>query len=373
MGTVGAPTAALQDGSVQVAWSPPGGDHAVTGYRVRRYGAGGAGVDAGPACAGLVTATTCIEADVPEGTWRYAVTPELHGWTGVEGPLGEPVEVTPADPAPTVTSVALVKSLGGTAGWIRSGGGFHVYAALDGGTGPVSVRADLSAFAAGTSVALTTAGGPWVVDGVTYGWRTAEVVAGAALPDAATTYAVTAIDGLGRTSSASSTATVDDVAPAPYDVTTTDAARPGTMDVGDRITYTFTEVIDAASVMTGWSGTEIDAVVRVTDGGTGADSLTVWDDANAFQLRLGTLTLGRSDYVTATMTFGASGTRARVRLSGTTVVVVLGSPSASGSVVVGSTGTGTMRWTPRSGLWDRAGNACPTTGINERGSLDREF
>lgn len=364
-----------QGGSVQVSWTPTVADEGtapVLGYRVRRYGAGGVGVDAGPACSGVVVTTACIEDGVPDGSWRYAVTPVLHAWSGHEGPWSAAIDIGQTDPAPVVTAVAIRKSLGGQAGWIRSGGAFHIYADIDGPTSTV-VTAEASGFGVGPSVALSAAGGPWVVDGTTYGWRSQELTAGSSLADATTPFSVTAVDGSGRSSSRTGSATVDDVAPAPFDVTTTDVSRPGTMDAGDRITFTFSEPVEAGSILTDWSGDEIDAVVRVTEGGTGADALTFWDGGNAVQLRLGTLTLGRTDYVSATMTFGAAGTRSRVRVSGSTVIVTLGGPSAAGSVVVGGTGTGTMRWTPRTGMWDRAGNACPTTGINERGLTDREF
>jgi Bacterial Ig-like domain/Chitobiase/beta-hexosaminidase C-terminal domain len=59
------------------------------GYLVRRYDADGRSQRMGTACAGRVAGPAlvlrCVERKVPEGTWRYAVTPVLGGWTGTEG------------------------------------------------------------------------------------------------------------------------------------------------------------------------------------------------------------------------------------------------------------------------------------------------
>jgi hypothetical protein len=63
--------------------------HRTGGYRVLRYDAGGQSLEVRGGCAGTVTGSggrgECVEHDVPEGTWEYAVTPVLGGWTGTEG------------------------------------------------------------------------------------------------------------------------------------------------------------------------------------------------------------------------------------------------------------------------------------------------
>jgi hypothetical protein len=46
----------------------------------------------------------CVDHGVPEGNWKYAVTPVLGGWTGTEGPRRE---VTVARPTVTVVSPAV--------------------------------------------------------------------------------------------------------------------------------------------------------------------------------------------------------------------------------------------------------------------------
>jgi hypothetical protein len=71
----------------------PLGSHRAGGYRVLRYDAGGHSLEVRGGCAGMVAGSggsaECVEHGVPEGTWEYAVTPVLGGWTGTEGPHTE--------------------------------------------------------------------------------------------------------------------------------------------------------------------------------------------------------------------------------------------------------------------------------------------
>ena len=81
------PTAFAVLTTVSVAWSATSvGDGAVAGYVVKRYDAvSGAASAVGGTCTGVVPASTCTDAAVPIGTWRYTVTPVHYGWTGTEG------------------------------------------------------------------------------------------------------------------------------------------------------------------------------------------------------------------------------------------------------------------------------------------------
>jgi Chitobiase/beta-hexosaminidase C-terminal domain len=58
----------------------------VGGYLVSRYpsAGGSAAMSTVGSCTGTVVATSCVEDDVPGGTWRYTVTPVLGGWHGAE-------------------------------------------------------------------------------------------------------------------------------------------------------------------------------------------------------------------------------------------------------------------------------------------------
>ena len=79
------------------------GRHRAGGYRVRRYGQDGRPRRMRSGCAervaGGAVALRCFERDVPAGTWSYAVTPLLGGFTGREGPRRE-ITVGDREPSP---------------------------------------------------------------------------------------------------------------------------------------------------------------------------------------------------------------------------------------------------------------------------------
>jgi hypothetical protein len=62
------------------------GGSAVGGYTVSRYSVstGGTPTAATGGCSGTVTALTCTEQSVPDGTWYYTVTPKIALWAGAE-------------------------------------------------------------------------------------------------------------------------------------------------------------------------------------------------------------------------------------------------------------------------------------------------
>lgn len=80
--------------TVNVSWPASAGGSPVAGYEVRSYHATtGTPRVVGAACAGTVAGTSCSEADVPDGSWRYSVIPRQQAWAGAESPLSEPVAV----------------------------------------------------------------------------------------------------------------------------------------------------------------------------------------------------------------------------------------------------------------------------------------
>ena len=135
------------------------------------------------------------------------------------------------------------------------------------------------------------------------------------------------------------TATVtitDNIPPTAIDVqaTNTSGGPVGQLDPGDTITFTFTEPIDPNSIVAGWDGTGSRNVVSaVFDTGilglpTGPDRLEVYNAANSAP-PLGSVNLGRNDYVRAavgfgSIDFGATGTPSTMTISGNTVTIVLG-------------------------------------------------
>ena len=200
-------------------------------------------------------------------------------------------------------------------------------------------------------------------------------------------FTYTANDGTLNSNIATVTIT-DNTAPTVVDVQAPNTSGPvSELDQGDTIIFTFSEPIDPTSIVAGWNGTgSTNVVIRVLDTSflgfpTGPDRLEVYNAANSALLPLGSVDLGRNDYVFAPLgigriNFGATGTPSTMTISGNTVTIVLGSYNEEGlsqGSVAG--GTGRMTWTPAAGLKDFAGNTLAITSAAEsdQGQFDRDF
>ncbi|MGZ5408352.1 MAG: hypothetical protein ACXWDG_11290, partial [Aeromicrobium sp.] len=126
--------------------------------------------------------------------------------------------------------------------------------------------------------------------------------------------------------------------------------------------------MDTYSILAGWTGASTPVVVRLNDGPS--DSIAIYNAADSSPLPLGTISLGRGDYSTSNITFGASGTTSTMVRSGAVITIRLGTPSA---VATTAGGTGTMNWTPSAAATDRAGNASTTAVRAEAGTEDADF
>lgn len=363
-------------GAITVRWSPVA---IADAYRVERFDPSGSPVVPIGACASPTTSNSCVESPAPPGTWTYAVRAGLARWSGPAGPTGAPVIVAGADTAPpTVTSAAVSLAEGVSSGWIRSSGSYRVFASASddgaGATGVATVRADLTALTGASGLLELAPGGPWWVGGESFGWRSAPFTTSAGLVDGAErSFSVTATDGTGNAGSRSGKVFVDSGPPSTLDVQTTAGQTAGRAESGDRVIFTFSEPVDAASISAGWSGqSAVPVTVRITDGGSGNDVLTVWDATNTTQTAIGSVNLDRTDYVAGTVLFGSTSAPSTMALSGATVTVTLGAPNIAARVVAGS-GTGSMVWTPNVAVTDRAGNPCTSATRTESGSRDREF
>jgi hypothetical protein len=295
---------------------------------------------------------------------------------------GNVVSAAPDFRAPTVGGSAIAKAAGGTAGFIRQGGSYHVYAnASDTGnpaSGVADVSADVSAITAGAS-AVALSAGSFNVDGTSYGYRSAALTADNPLPAGAKGYSVRATDADGNGPATEGfSVTVDNTTPAGADVQAQNGG--GTVrraDPGDVVTFTWTEPVDPASVTAGWDGTATPVVVRLVKGAVLApDTLRVFDPTNSTQLPLGVLTLGTGGYVNGvlggeTATFGLGGTPSTMVRSGSNITITLG--SADGASTAAVLLAGTMSWTPSATATDRAGNPSSTAATSEGGAGDVEF
>jgi hypothetical protein len=316
--------------------------------------------------AGSATATITLPAGTAQGAHAiYAV-----------GSAGETSSAALTVNRPTVAGAVIAKSAGGVPGAIKQSGTYYVYANVTGsGTPPAglaSLTADVSAITTGQTAAALSSGS-YTVDGQSYNYRSAQLTAKSSLTAGATAFTLKVTDSAGTATTTSYSVTVDNTAPRTSDIQTTNVAggTAGKPEAGDTVIFTYSKAVDPSTVLSGWDGGSQSVVAQIVDGGTsGDDKLEVLNASTLTQLPLGTVDLGRKDYVTKTTTFGASGTAATMVMSGSAITVTLGTPSATATIAAG---TGTMVWTPSTTVTDAAGNAVSASTVNETGTGDKDF
>lgn len=229
--TVGAgalPTAVAGPSSVVVSWSAStlSTGTSVSGYTVNRYDAATLTQQTTlTGCSGLVTALTCTETTVPDGAWRYSITPRFAtNWVGAESAKSTSVstESTPPVNAITLSNVTGSAVKSGNTVYYRGtvAGSFTLTNTLtDAGSGPASsATAALGGTSTGWSHSPTTvttpAGGPYV--SAPFSWT-----AGAA---SSPTEVVTGRDVIGNAATTTLTF-VDDVTGPTGSVSYTDGFR----------------------------------------------------------------------------------------------------------------------------------------------------
>jgi hypothetical protein len=297
-------------------------------------------------------------------------------FTAKTASAGNGVTSAPDWDPPTASSSVIAKTQGGTPGFIHQGGTYNVYSSVaDSGkpaSGVASVTANIATITTGQSAA-PLAVGSFAISAESYNYRTANLTANAVLAANTYTYSLTSTDkgGRGRTQTGY-TVTVDNTAPIASDIQTANksgniAGRP---DIGDTVVFTFSEPIDPTSVLAGWTGAATNVVTRIDNNTPTNDRLAVFNAANTTQLPLGTINLGRNDYVSASATFGATGTASTMVMSGNAITVTLGTAS-SGPTTASSTGA--MIWSPSASAFDRAGNAESAATKTETGTADKDF
>jgi hypothetical protein len=139
----------------------------------------------------------------------------------------------------------------------------------------------------------------------------------------------------------------------------------GKLGSGDTITFTFSESIDPASILSGWSGASTAVRVRFADASSN-DTLTVQDSGGGTTVKLGTVTTG-GNYVTANA--NVTSTMAR-SADGKSVVVTLGTPTSVSPLAVGARN---MSWALVAGPKDVAGNALVTPATRAENDSDVDF
>jgi hypothetical protein len=276
---------------------------------------------------------------------------------------------------PTVDAVVASKGTG-VDGHVRPGGTYYVYADVPGDSGvppsgTKSVATDVSALTAAEGAAALAAG-TFTRGGTTYNRRSGLLTVDPGTTEGVKTFTLTAVDNDdNETHKINLPVTVDATPPATTDVQGTNGSggTAGRPEAGDQVTYTFSERVEADTILAGWSGIPADLVtVRLTDDPAG-DILAVYDRTNTVATALGAVALGGTDYTGADATFADSSIEMSTSAPWT-VTVTLGTPS--GPTTTQSSPT-TSSWMPQAGITDVAGNALPTTARSETGAADADL
>lgn len=267
--------------------------------------------------------------------------------------------------APSASASAIAKAQGGTAGYVRAGGAYFVYANVtDSGSpasGVASVKANVSALTSGQT-AVTLQPGSYSLGGVTYSYRSVELKVGSGIAAGVKSYSLALSDSAGNAHSQSFSVTVDNTPLAGSSLATANdsGGTSGKPEKGDSVTFTFNEAPEPGSIVPGWTGTTA-ATVSVSIADTGSsDTLTV----NGSAATLGSVAL-QANYTTAGK--NSTFTGSTMTLSGSTLKIVLGSEPAGNART--ETTKRAFAWTPSSSIYDQAGNACstaPVTSANVR-------
>jgi hypothetical protein len=284
--------------------------------------------------------------------------------------------------APVVSGVVIHKASAGAKqgyfnGYVKTSGTYFVYADVAESGNPASgfaasnpVTASLTNLGGSATGALTS--GSCSSQGVTYNWCGGPFTVSAGTTAGSKTYTLTTTDQVPNSATtAAQSVTVDNTVPAGTTVQTANAGTTaGKAEQNDTITFTFNDVIDPESVLSGWTGTSTPITVRFTNN---TDRLQLWNSANTAQLTsMGQVTMPNNNYVSAAMNF--TGSTMALDTTAKTITVTLGTPSAPASV--GTGGSGTMSWAPATVaplIYDRAGNNMGTGAISETGAGDVEF
>ena len=211
------PTTTVNGNAVTVSWaaSTLTNGQPVDGYRIKRYSeATHTSQTILSACTGTLTATTCVESNVPSGSWVYTVTPVFGAnWVGVESQDSNPVTADGTAPVNDISLSAVsggafkagntVYYRGAAAGSLRLSN-----ALVDLGSGPAS---SATAALGGTSTGWTHS--PSTVSTPTGGPFVSNVFSWSAGSTSAPTEVVTGRDVSGNTAQTTVSFTNDSTAP----------------------------------------------------------------------------------------------------------------------------------------------------------------
>ncbi len=187
--------------------------------------------------------------------------------------------------------------------------------------------------------------------------------------------AVMVDDAGGTTTSDVVTVTVDNRPLRGQDVQVVGSS--GTPSSGDKVVFTYSEVVSTSSVKPGWDGSATTIAPTFYDRSASGSSNGSRDNAAFGGTNLGTLTFDQRYLSYArSVTFNGStmvaGTQTVAGSQVTVVTVTLGTPSSSWSLRA-DTSSGDVVWAPSASVRTPDGRSCSTTAVTESGSSDRDF
>jgi len=347
MPTGNTPTVSVSGVDVTVSWTGNTiGGAAVDSYTIKRYDTSNNLQSIGASCSGSVTSTSCTESSVAAGRWKYTVTPKKgNNWVGTASSYSAQAHVVGA---PSSVSCGNCGGIGSA--YINSSMSTNV-----------TVNVTLpSTSETGDTVHLTLSDGTNTVTPATKagtaGSGTVQWtgVSTATLNQGTITFKAWVTEGGSTSANTTSTYTKDTVAPTASNVAANNktGGTAGKMDSGDTVVFTFSEQMDPASILTGWSGSSTNVTLAVTNSG-GSDSISITS------CNYGTLATA-ADLVSTSITW----TNSAMVQSGATVTITLGTVSDATKLKTDSTSQN-MTWTPSTSAKDRAGNAMSSTAKAE--------
>jgi hypothetical protein len=180
------------------------------------------------------------------------------------------------------------------------------------------------------------------------------------------------------TSTTVSSRRVDNTAVRGYDVQTANhtGGTAGKPEVGDSLTLTWTKVMNASTLVSGWSGSgSIALTVKFVDGAkagfTSSDDVVQLQTSSGGTTGLGSVELKANVVGSSGSTFTANGVLSTAASGGSQLVITLASKTA-GSPKTAST-TGNPVWTPAATATDLAGNATSTAPVTASGAAKKPF
>ena len=158
-----------------------------------------------------------------------------------------------------------------------------------------------------------------------------------------------------RRSRRPSSVIIDNTAPTATNVQAANVGTAGTINADDTLTFTWSEPMAPASILTGWTGAPQNIRVRVTNVGA-TDTLDLYNAAGTTKLNVMAATQAlrlQADWVSATADFNATMTMSRAAASMITIGTLI-----SGTPRTGVTTAANMIWNPSTAR-DRRASATP--------------